>query len=267
VGYHQVLTNHFISDTQVSLSGWSFGGWGVSVHPTSLIAHPGVSNTVNVTVTMPLTSTRRADVERSMAVSGGSTPYTATAYLISISNTHPFVDLSEDHWANDPIQYLLSEQIISGYADGTFRPADQVTRAQFAKMLVGAMGWELQTPQNPTFTDVGSDMWAYSYIETAAAHGVISGYSDGTFHPYSNITRAQVAKMIVTARDWAMDSSAGATFTDVGATDWAFSYVETVNIAQVMSGYADNTFRPYAPATRAQIAKILTYSLFSDPNE
>jgi len=217
-------------------------------------------------VTMPATSTTRCDLERVTAVSSG-TPYTTSAYLITISNTQPFTDLSANHWASDPVQYLLSQQVISGYADGTFRPDGNVTRAQFAKILVGAMGWALQTPQTPTFNDAGTDFWAYSYIETAVAHGVISGYDDGSFRPYKDVTRAQVAKMVVVSREWVMDTPDYGTFTDVSPTDWSFDFVETVNAAQVMSGYADNTFRPDAPATRAQIAKILTYSLFSDPND
>ena len=267
VAYHDVLSNHFTSDTQVNLSGSSHHGFGVTVDPSTLIAHPDVTNTINITVTMPATSTTRCDLERITAVSGGSTPYTATAYLITISSTHPFIDLSADHWASDPVQYLLSQQVISGYADGTFRPDGNVTRAQFAKILVGAMGWDLLAPQSPTFSDVGTDFWAYSYIETAVAHGVISGYEDGTFRPYKDVTRAQVAKMVVVSREWVVDMPASSSFADVSPTDWSYVYVETVNAAQVMSGYADNTFRPDAPATRAQIAKILTYSLFSDPND
>jgi hypothetical protein len=267
VGYHKVLSNHFLTDTQVSLSGASRHGFGVVVDPSSLIAHPGVTNTISITVTMPATSTIRCDTERVTAVSGGARPYTATAYLITISNTHRFVDLSDDHWASNPVQYLLSQQVISGYADGTFRPDGDVTRAQFAKVLVGAMGWDPLTPQTPTFNDVGADFWAYSYIETAAAYGVISGYDDGSFRPNKNVTRAQVAKMVVVSREWVMDTPASASFTDVSPTEWSYDYVETVNAAQVMSGYADNTFRPDAPASRAQIAKILTYSLFSDPSD
>jgi hypothetical protein len=266
VAYHEVLSNHFLTDTLVSLSGSSHGGWGVAVNPSSVTVHDGVTATVNITVSLPSTSTRWCDIERISAV-GGSPAYTATAYLLTISSTHRFADMPLDHWASDSVEYLLSQDIISGYSDNTFRPNNEVTRSQFAKILVGAYGWDIITPATPTFNDVPADNWAYGYIETASAHGVISGYNDGSFRPSNSITRAQVAKMVVNASGWVFDGSARSTYSDVDETDWAYNYIQTVSAADVMSGYSDNTFRPYATATRAQIAKILTYSLFSDPNE
>ena len=110
------------------------------------------------------------------------------------------------------------------------------------------------------------DHWAYAYIETAVAHGVLSGYADGSFLPGANVTRAQVAKMIANARSWSMDSASNNTFSDVSSDNWAYSYVEMAYAAQVMNGYADGTFRPGEFATRAQIAKIITLGLFSEPS-
>ena len=111
-----------------------------------------------------------------------------------------------------------------------------------------------------------ADFWAYSYIETAAQHGAIGGYADHTFRPASPVTRGQVAKMIFTALNWQMDSPIYTNFSDVHPGDWTYMYAQAVSSAQVMSGYADNSFRPGAPASRAQIAKILAFAIFSDPN-
>jgi hypothetical protein len=85
---------------------------------------------------------------------------------------------------------------IEGYADGSFKPNNPVTRAQAAKMLVLGKGWPLQLPRTPTFSDVAADYWAYSYIETAVAHVVIDGFADGTFRPDQAVSRAQLAKMV-----------------------------------------------------------------------
>lgn len=266
VDYHELLLNHVTQATQVNLSGSSFGMWGVSIHPTSLTALPGISNTIGVSVTVPMSPTYPADVERIAAVTGG-TPYTTTAYIITLATRTSFNDMAQDHWADGPVQYLVSLGVVSGYPDGTFRPDASVTRAQIAKMLVGAMGWELITPKAAHFSDVPPDYWAYSYIETAAAHDAVSGYSDGTFNPGIGVTRAEVAKMVSIAREWHINLPASPSYADEDASEWYFPYVEVMRAAGVMSGYPDGTFNPDALTTRAQVAKILSLSLYSDPNQ
>jgi murein DD-endopeptidase MepM/ murein hydrolase activator NlpD len=86
--------------------------------------------------------------------------------------------------------------IINGYTDGTFRPDNPVTRAQAAKMLSLAKGWQIANPPNPTFSDVPSSHWAYAYIETAVSRGIVGGYADGTYRPDALLTRAQLAKIL-----------------------------------------------------------------------
>ena len=266
--YRKLLFNHLDAETAVTLDGDSLRGWDVSVDPTTTTTIPGYANIIHAGVTVPENPVHRVDIERvqaSVDVSGTG-PFTTTAYMITITHRHPFSDLDEGNWADDPVQYLEDQGIIGGYADGTFRPNENVTRAQFAKMLVGAMGWEIVTPQTPTFSDVPADYWAYGYIETAASHGVIGGYTDGSFRPGTDVTRAQLAKMLFLGRNWTMESPAITHFTDVSQGDWFYDYAEAASSAEVMSGYDDNTFRPNVPATRAQVAKILALGLFSDPN-
>jgi amidase len=108
---------------------------------------------------------------------------------------------------------------------------------------------------------VPTTLWSYAYVETARAHGAISGYSDGTFRPNSDITRAQLAKMIVTAAGWPLTAPARPSFTDVPATHWAYSFVETARARTVIGGYSDGTFRPNNAATRAQLSKMLDTAL------
>lgn len=266
--YHKLLFNHLDEETEVTLDGSSVSGWDVSVEPTTTTAIPGYANIIHAAVTVPEDPAHRIDIERvraSVNLSGTGT-FTTTAFMITITRRHPFNDLEEGNWADDPVQYLVDQGVITGYTDGTFRPNDNVTRAQFAKMLVGALGWQVVTPQTPTFSDVPADYWAYGYIETAASHGVIGGYTDGTFRPSADVTRAQLAKMLFIAREWSLDSPTTTEFTDVSQGDWFYSYAQAASSAEVMSGYDDHTFRPNNPATRAQVAKILALGLFSDPN-
>jgi S-layer family protein len=263
--YRQVLINRFQADTPADIAFSSLNLWPTFVQPQHLVVHPGVTNTLAVTITVPLSPTQPTDLEMILAMGGLNPVVTSTGYLITIAQRHPFTDVPEGFWADDPLQYLVGQGVVSGYADGTFHPNDYVTRAQFAKMLTVAMGWPIQSPGTPSFGDMPRDSWAYGYVETAVAHGAINGYADGTFRPYAGVTRGQVAKMIALARGWTMEVRSRSSFTDIAPGEWVSNYAEMANSATVMTGYSDSTFRPYSTATRAQVAKILTLSLFSEP--
>lgn len=265
IDYGLVLLNHLAQSTDVTLGAHSFGGWPVTVDPSQVTVQPGVSNTLAVHVDVPISPSLGVDVERVVGVTAAGTPITATAALVTIARRHPFTDLPAGSWPDDAVQYLVAQRVVSGYADGGFHPYEYVTRAQFAKLLVGAHGWALASPARPTFSDVPATFWGYGYIETAVAHNVIAGYPDGTFHPNALLTRAQLAKMVALARGWTPPDTFTQAFVDVNATDWFAGYVSLASDAAIMSGYQDATFRPAAPATRAQVAKIVTLSLFSDP--
>jgi hypothetical protein len=90
--------------------------------------------------------------------------------------------------------------MISGYADGTFRPGNTVTRGQLCKAVVLAEQWRLYTPPGPTFIDVPRSDPFYSFIETAYSHGIVSGYSCGMdcleFRPGNSATRGQTCKIV-----------------------------------------------------------------------
>ena len=89
--------------------------------------------------------------------------------------------------------------MISGYADGTFRWGNNVTRAQLSKIIVIAENWPINTTGGPHFSDVPTSYAFYSYIETAYNRAIISGYADGTFKPGNNATRGQISKIVYNA--------------------------------------------------------------------
>ena len=94
------------------------------------------------------------------------------------------------------VETAFNRGIISGYNDGTFRPANVVTRGQIAKMVTLGRGWALHNPTTATFSDVPLGSTFFPFVETAFAKAVISGYSDGTFRPSNSATRGQGAKII-----------------------------------------------------------------------
>ncbi len=101
-------------------------------------------------------------------------------------------DISDAQWQDT---YRVSAQdahrVAQGYADGTFRPNQPVTRGQFAKMAVDGLGVPTFDPAKPTFPDVPRGSTFYSFVEGAHKAGIISGFTDGYFRPDTNLTRQQ----------------------------------------------------------------------------
>jgi len=159
---------------------------------------------------------------------------------------------------------MACRNAVSGYSDNSFRPNLNTTRGQLSKILVLAEGWAIDTTGGPHFSDVQNNHTFYDYVETAYNHGMISGYSDGTFRPGSKITRAQLAKVVVLAQAWPIDTTGGPHFSDVPTSDAFYNFVETVYNHVVISGYGDGTFRPGNSATRGQICKIV-FNAVPDP--
>lgn len=175
-----------------------------------------------------------------------------------------FIDVPPDNYLYVPIMNLACRGVISGYSDNTFRPNVETTRGQLSKIVVLAEGWTIDTTDGPHFNDVPEGSTFYDYIETAYNHIIISGYADGTFRPNARITRSQLSKVVVLARNWAIDTTGGPHFTDVPDSNPFFTYVETGYNHAIISGYADGSFRPYNSATRGQIAKIV-FNAVSQP--
>jgi S-layer homology domain len=150
---------------------------------------------------------------------------------------------------------------VSGYSDGTFRPFNNVTRAQAIKIIVVGEQWPLYSPPRPTFIDVFPTDWHYQYIETANFNGIIAGYGDGTFRPQNQITRGQLSKVIVLASLWSLLDPEVPTFIDVPRGSTFYAYIETAYAHQIISGYGDGSFRPQLNATRGQYCKMLYVAL------
>ncbi len=177
-----------------------------------------------------------------------------------------FADVNPGDYFYEAVQYLACHGAISGYSDGTFRPYNNTTRGQLSKIVVLAEGWTVNTTGGPHFSDVPESNPFYTYIETAYHHGVISGYSDGTFRWGNNVTRGQLSKIIVIAEQWAIDTTGGPHFSDVPQSDPFYGFVETAYNHEIISGYSDGTFRPGNNATRGQISKIV-YNAITGPQE
>ncbi|RCX21411.1 MucBP-like protein, partial [Fontibacillus phaseoli] len=104
-----------------------------------------------------------------------------------------FSDVGATRWSNKHISTMENAGVITGYPDGTFKPGQYITRAEFA--AIASRFDKLDERANDSFTDI-SGHWAEKYIASAANKGWIKGYTDGTFKPNQYITRAEAAAFI-----------------------------------------------------------------------
>ena len=181
------------------------------------------------------TYTRTPTVERTTTQTREPTStrtWTPTRTLTPVDTPTPlpcahYSDVHPNQYFYRAVDWLTCRGIISGYADNTFRPNNNATRAQIVKMVVLGEGWFLYQPPQPTFSDVLTSDWFYSYVETGYKHGIITGYGDGTFRPSNNVTRGQLSKIIVLARLWTLLILSVPHFSDVPQGSPFYQYVET----------------------------------------
>ena len=193
----------------------------------------------------------------------------------TIVPTREFCDVHSDSWFFPYIQELQSEGVVSGYADGCFRPNQPVTRAEFLKMVIKARenrgyvygvyaaGNVSNIPPSRAYADVDQNSWYAGYIDQALANNFAKGYSDGTFRPNANITRAEAVQVLnniapYLAQDLGVGPVTELPFTDVHSYDWFHDAVETTYDYNIINGVTPSTFEPNRNLTRAESAKIIS---------
>ncbi|QRN84769.1 S-layer homology domain-containing protein [Clostridia bacterium] len=189
---------------------------------------------------------------------------TNSTYAV-IDNEIIFTDI-ENHWAQNSIHEMGARMVVSGIGNNEYAPNSQVNRAEFATILVKALGLEAGNGSE-NFTDVSETDWYASYITTAVQYGLIAGYSDGTFRPEEEITREQV--MAIVARTMKLtgmeaslrdDEVAGlfAEYEDAElVANYARNSVATCLKTGLISGRTDVTLAPQKGMSRAEIAVVI----------
>ena len=162
------------------------------------------------------------------------------------------------HWAEENIKQLVALGAVSGYPDNIFKPENKITRAEFATILVKA--FKLEPQKGKTFADTEGH-WARDSISTAAYHGIVSGYDATRFGPDDNITREQMAVMIMNASQLPAVTAESSLVDSNSISAWAKEAVATAVKNGIINGYPDNTFRPRANATRAEAVTVVVNAL------
>ncbi|WP_071392768.1 leucine-rich repeat domain-containing protein [Bacillus tuaregi] len=169
-----------------------------------------------------------------------------------------FKDVSPNYTFYHEVIYLSSEEMISGFPDGTFKPNDTVTRAQAAIMIGRALDLN-GNQRDTTFRDVPSNVTGSGYIAAAVEEGIISGFPDGTYKPYQPVTRAQMALFLNRAFPLTTGQENG--FSDVSSNMAAYQSILNVSANGIASGYHDGTYRPDLAVTRGQFSAFMARTL------
>lgn len=182
---------------------------------------------------------------------------------------HPLVfNDAANHWAKEAVNDMGSRMVINGFEDGTFKPNQNMTRAEFAAIIVRGLGLRLENGEAP-FSDIQSADWYNAAVQTASAFKLIDGFEDGTFHPNDSITREQAMVIIAKAMTISglkdklkLQGQDAATllgqFVDANKVSiWAKAGVSDALLAGIVTGRNGNILDSKAYVTRAEVATMI----------
>lgn len=199
---------------------------------------------------------------------------TGFKYFVNISEIKDLNSLEQPElsWAKKDVMNSLYNAQLKGYEDNTIRLSNNVTRAEFAKMLVEMRDIKIDTKDAKQFSDVNKEDWFYNYVATLSKEGIVSGDGDGTFRPDDTITRQEAAVMLANAMNdkGTVDKFNANTGKHIDTTTdfkddksiatWADGSVKVMNDQKVINGYEDKTFRPENNITRAETIAMIQRS-------
>jgi len=180
-------------------------------------------------------------------------------------NPVEFSDVT-NHWAKDAVNDMGSRMVVTGVGNNNYAPDRDMTRAEFATIMIRALGLEPGTGA-AGFRDVAATDWYNGYIKTAASYGIIKGYDNGNFGPNDTITREQAMTMISRAMTITKLSTGLAdgessqllsAFSDgESASTYAEESIAACLKTGIVSGTSDTTISPTADITRAEVAVMV----------
>lgn len=248
----------------------TFTASGAVIVPDEYELSSGLSTLISVSVKVERAKEDDKDDSSGGPAGGDRNPVaggdTSTGDKQPVKHKYSFSDVTSDATVSGKAIYALSDMgAISGYPDGTFLPANPITRAEFTRIVVGALGIHNEQAQT-VLNDVANDAWYRSYVASAVANGLISGYEDGSFRPANMITRAEVMTIVwrVLNNNKALNASAVSPAPyadDTLIPAYARDYVYALAANGVVAPSADNKITAEAPATREQCAVMLYNAL------
>jgi len=186
---------------------------------------------------------------------------TTNSIYVVLELDNSFADVN-GHWAQSYVETIANKLIVEGYEDGSFGPDRNITRAEFATLIVRALGLNGKAAPDSQFLDVSTSDWFEGAVALAYDAGIVNGYEDGTFQANKVITREELAAMVVRASAYAgAELSASVdvldAFSDADSIVWAHEEIAAAVEAGIVTGYEDDTFRATKTATRAEAVTMI----------
>ncbi|HBC91746.1 MAG TPA: hypothetical protein DCZ10_02265 [Pelotomaculum sp.] len=166
------------------------------------------------------------------------------------------------HWAEKQVNEWIDGGLINGYGDNTFKPDNNITRAEFMSLANRTFGFSEKASIN--FPDVSLGAWFAEEIAKAIDAGYLSGYDDGTIKPDNPITRLEAARVLTVLLHLNTNGDFFSVnqFKDVSdIPDWGKGYLNAVVSEKYFQGYSDGTVQPSNPITRAEAVTVLSRAL------
>ena len=203
--------------------------------------------------------TKKSDTEYTFQMPSSKVTVKAVFKEEAAESTLPFTDVSGADWFYPAVKYVYDNDMMDGVGGSLFAPASQLTRGMIAQVLYNL---EKATGDfNGSFTDVAADEWYADAVNWAAECGIVNGFGDGTFGPEQNITREQMAQILMNyAKYKGYDMTAKgdvSAFTDAAEiSGWAQDAVSWAVGEKILSGKGNGILDPAGTATRAEVAQI-----------
>lgn len=180
---------------------------------------------------------------------------------VVLSFQNSYRDVPESHWVYKTIQELSAKQIVKGQSDSMFNPSGSITRAEYAALLSRALSLTASRPTS--FQDVVAGSWYEEAVNATFEAGIIQGVSEVRFDPNQQITREEMAAMLVRAYAYRMGvkpeaSSFHATNDSSKVSSWAVTYVQGALEAKLLTVHQDGNFLPQSMTTRAEAAQSIS---------
>lgn len=197
-----------------------------------------------------------------------STSHLST-FLVTTQTVLPFTDV-DGHWALDAIRFVYDQGLMTGTKETQFSPNKTLNRAMLATILYRMEGSPAVTGENP-YTDVAAGTWYTDAVLWASEQGIVNGYGNGKFGPLNNITREQLAAMLLRYSDCKKyDTAARNDLTSYADADdisaWALEALRWANAQGLVNGRTETTLVPQGDTTRAETATVLMRYLTSVAN-
>ncbi len=176
-------------------------------------------------------------------------------------NADTFSDVPKSHWAYSYIEFVYDSSIMSGDPNGKFRPDDKITREEWAKVVLNALGINTTETAACDFNDVNETDWFYPFVSRAFELRVVNGITEETFGAGRNVSRQDAVVMLNRALSLIKEVNAGENSTDFvdaySIADYAKDAVTLFASLGIINGYEDGSFAPGGNITRAECAKIV----------